>query len=78
MVHGFGHVDAVSRFDQHPQRGVEIFALIGAIESVGEQHDFAAIFRPGGLAAGFEHIATPFRQGALRADAGEFFEQFSQ
>ena len=36
---------AIAAFDQHPQRGVEIFALIGAIEGVGKQHDLAPIGR---------------------------------
>ena len=77
-IRGLWHVDAVSGLDQHAQRGVEIFALIGAIESVGEQHDFAAIGRADRLDVGLEHIAPPFRQSALRADPCELLEQSSQ
>ena len=41
-------MDAIAAGDQHAQRGVEIFALEIAVESVGEQHDFprARIFFP--------------------------------
>ena len=45
-IDGLRQMDAIAAFDQHAQRGVEIFAFIGAVESVGEQHDFAAIGRP--------------------------------
>ena len=48
-IRGLRDMDAVSGLDQHTQRGVEIFALIGAIEGVGEQHDLAAIGRAGRL-----------------------------
>ena len=69
---------AITAFDQHAQRGVEVFALIGAIESVGEQHHFAAVSRAERFAGRRKHIAPPLRQIALRADAGKFFKQLSQ
>ena len=71
-------MDAIAARDQHAQRGVEIFALIGAIEGVGEQHDFAAVGRADRLGVGLEHVAPPCRQRAPGADAGEFLEQLSQ
>jgi hypothetical protein len=67
-------MDAIAALDQHAQRGLEIFALIGTVERVGKQDDFAAVFRPGGI-HGLEHVAPERGQGALRADPGEFFEQ---
>ena len=78
VICGPWNVDAVSGLDQHAQRGVEIFALIGAVEGVGEQHDFAAIGRADRFGVRPEYIAPPLRQRALRADAGEFLEQPSQ
>ena len=77
-VRGLWNMDAVSGLDQHAQRGVEIFALIGAIEGVGEQHDLAAVGRAGRFDVRREHIAPPFRQRAVRADACEFLQQFTQ
>ncbi len=73
-IRGPWNVDAISAGDQHAQRGVEVFALVGAIEGVGEQHDLAAVGRAEHLARGLEHVAPPFRQRALRADAGDAFE----
>ena len=45
VIHWPRDMDAITTLDQHAQRGVEIFPLIGAIESICEQHDFAAVFR---------------------------------
>ena len=45
-------MDAVAAFDQHPKRRVEIFPLIGAVESVGEQYDLAAAFGAEGVGIG--------------------------
>ena len=39
------HMNAVSALDQHPQRSLEIFPLVGAIEGVGEQRDLPAALR---------------------------------
>ena len=77
-IRGLRQMHAIAALDQHAQRGVEIFALIGAVEGVGEQHDFAAVGRAERFGGGREHVAPPVGQGALRADAGKFFEQLSQ
>ena len=58
-------MDAVAAFDQHAQRRIEVFALIGAVEGIGEQHDLAAIGRADRLGVGLEYIAPPLRQRAL-------------
>jgi hypothetical protein len=58
-------VDTVSAFDQHAQRGVEIFTLIDAVEGVGKQHDFAAVGWTDGVDVGLEYIAPPLWQCAL-------------
>ena len=71
-------MNTISAFDQYAQRGVKIFALIGAIERIGEQHDLAAIGRADGVGVGAEYVATEFGQRAPGADAGEFFEQAAQ
>ncbi len=70
-------MDAIAALGEHAQRGLEIFPLIGTIERVGKQHDFAAAFGPGHV-CGPEHIAPERGQGALRADPGELFEQPAQ
>ena len=66
---------AISAFNQNPQGGVEIFALIDAVEGVGEQHDLMAICGAEDLGVGLEHVAAERGQGALRADAGKLLEQ---
>src|SRR6185437_12924884 len=78
VIQGPWDVDAVSALDQHAYRGIEIFALIGAVEGVGKQHDFATVGWADGVDVGSEYIAAPPRQRALRADAGEFFQQPAQ
>ena len=65
---------AVSAVDQHAQCRVEIFALVEAIEGIGEQHHLAAIFGPDRDGVGPEHVAPERGQGARGADAGEFLE----
>jgi hypothetical protein len=72
-IRGLWDVHAVSAFDQHTQRGVEIFALVGTVEGVDKQHDFTAIGCADRVDVGSEYVAPPPRQCALRADAGEFF-----
>jgi hypothetical protein len=37
------NMHAISAFNQNAQGGVEILALIDAVEGVGEQHDLMAI-----------------------------------
>ena len=37
---------AISAFNQDTQGGVEILALIGPVEGIGEQHDLMAICGP--------------------------------
>ena len=69
---------AISAFNQNTQGGVEIFALIGAVEGIGEQHDLVAMCRAEDLSVGLEHIAAERGQGAFRADAGKFLEQRTQ
>ncbi len=49
----------VAALDQHAQRRIEILALIGAIESVGKQHDLAPAFR----SKCFAHQAKTCRGG---------------
>ena len=71
-------MDTISARDQHAQRGVEIFALIGAVESIGEQHDLAPLRRADRPGLNREHVAPPFRQRTLRVDTGDFLEQTSQ
>ena len=77
-VGGLREMHAIAACDQHAQRGVEIFALVDAIEGIGEQHDLAAVGRADRLGIGPEHIAPERGQGAPGADAGEFFEQLAQ
>ena len=72
------NVHAVSAGDQNFKRGVEVFALISAVEGVSEQHHFMPIRAPEYFAFGREHIAPPFRQRALGADAGDALEQRAQ
>ena len=69
------NMHAISAFNQHTQRGVEILALVGAVEGIGEQHDLMAIRGPENLSVGLEHVAAERGQSALRADAGKFLEQ---
>src|SRR5436305_4310431 len=71
-------MDPVTSGDQHAERGLEVFALKGAVESVDEQHDLASIRRADSLAVGPEYVAPPRRQRTLGADAGVFLEQPSQ
>ena len=71
---GCWHMHAVSAVDQHAQCRVEIFALVEAIEGIGEQHHLAAIFGPDRDGVGPEHVAPERGQGARGADAGEFLE----
>src|SRR5205807_6851776 len=72
------NVDAIPTLDQYPQGGVEILALIGAVEGIGEQHDLMAIGGAEDLRVGLEHVAAERGQGALRADAGKLLEQRTQ
>jgi hypothetical protein len=65
-----GQMNAIAAFDKHAQRGVEIFAFIGTIEGIGEQHDLAAVLGAERDTARREHVAAEFRQVALGADAG--------
>ncbi len=69
---------AISAFDQNTQGGVEILALIGAIERIGEQHDLMAVCGADDFSVGLEHVAAEGGQGALRADAGKLLEQRTQ
>src|SRR5580704_2434214 len=62
------HMDAIAAFDQYAQRGVEILALVIAVEGVGEQHDLAAVGRAEGLGVHAERIAPERGQSALGAD----------
>ena len=77
-VDGPRNMNAISAFDQHPQGGVEILALIGAVEGIGEQHDLMAIGGAEDLRVGLEHVAAERGQGAFRADAGKLLEQRTQ
>src|SRR6202021_3180669 len=72
------NVHAVSAGDQHLERGVEIFALVSAVEGVSEQNDFMPIRSADNFAFGREHVAPPFRQRALGADPGDALEQRAQ
>ncbi len=59
MVRGLWNVDAISAGDQNAQRGVEVFALVGAVEGVGEQHDLVSAGGAKDVTRGLEHIAPP-------------------
>ncbi len=75
---GLRQVHAITARHQHTQCGVKIFALIAAIESVGEQHHLAAIFRAKNFTGGRKHVAPPRREASLGADAGEPLKYVAQ
>jgi len=54
-------MDPIAALDQHAQGRIEVLALIDAIEGIGEQHDFAPVFRPERLGGGLERVATECR-----------------
>src|SRR4051812_40134755 len=59
---------AISAFNQHTHRGVEILTLIDAVEGIGEQHDLMAIYEAKHLSVDLEYVAAKCGQGAFRAD----------
>ena len=54
-------MDPIAALDQHAQRRIEVLALVDAIEGIGEQHDFAPVFRPERLGGGLERVAPERR-----------------
>ncbi len=57
-------MDAVARRDQHRDRSVEVLALEGAVERVGEEHDLTAGLGPLGAALGAK--TSERQRGRLR------------
>src|SRR6185312_11650344 len=56
-----GEMHAVARARQYGQGGIEIFALVVAVEGIGEKHHFAALRRPDGAYFRSEIIPPPAR-----------------
>src|SRR6202012_1617925 len=77
-AHRLWYVHAIAAFDQHAQGGIEILALVIPIESIGEQHDLAAIRGAKGLRIDAKRIAPERGQRPFGADACEFLEQRAQ
>ena len=69
---------AIAACDEHAQRGVEILALVSAVEGVGEQHDLMAVGRADDLGIAVEGVAAERGQRAFGADAGGLLEQRAQ
>ena len=78
VVQRLRDMNAVSARDQYLERGIEVFPLVSAVESVGEQNDFMPIRSSEHFAFRREDIAPPFRQRAPGADAGDALEQRAQ
>ena len=55
---GLRQMHAITAGRKHAQRGVEILALIDAIERVGEQNDLTTGLRPDAGGWRHEHVAA--------------------